>query len=101
MRRVVTVVPEAGLHARPAARFVETAGEYDATVQVGRADAGEEGLVNAASMLAVTGLNVPAGDDVLMIAEGDDAEAALDALATILSTPEESEDTGEVGSDDA
>lgn len=99
MRRVVTVVPEAGLHARPAAKFVETAGEYDAAVQVGRADEGEEGLVNAASMLGVTGLNVPAGDDVLIVAEGDDAEAALDALETILSTPEA--DDGETGSDDA
>jgi phosphocarrier protein len=103
MRRVVTVVPEAGLHARPAARFVETAGEYDAQVQVGRADEGEDGLVNAASMLGVTGLNVPAGDDVLVVAEGDDAEAALDALETILSTPEpgDAEDAAETESDDA
>ncbi|MFC5366460.1 phosphocarrier protein HPr [Salinirubrum litoreum] len=96
MRRVVTVVPEAGLHARPAAKFVETAGEFDAEVQVGRADEGDDGLVNAASMLGVTGLNVRRDEDVLIVAEGDDAEAALDALEAILSTPEsgdgESED---------
>jgi phosphocarrier protein HPr len=97
MRRVVTVVPEAGLHARPAARFVETAGEYDAAVRVGSAEAGDDGLVNAASMLAVTGLNVRAGEDVLIVAEGDDAEPALDALETVLSTPEPGDDE----SDDA
>jgi phosphocarrier protein len=88
MRRVVTVVPEAGLHARPAAKFVETAGEFDAEVQVGRADEGEDGLVNAASMLGVTGLNVRTDEDVLIVAEGPDAESALDALDAILSTPE-------------
>jgi phosphocarrier protein len=88
MRRVVTVVPEAGLHARPASRFVQTAGEFDAAVRVGRADEGDDGLVNAASMLAVTGLNVREGEEVLVVAEGPDEEAALDALAEILTTPE-------------
>jgi phosphocarrier protein len=91
MRRVVTVVPEAGLHARPAAKFVETAGEYDAEVRVGRADEADDGLVDAASMLGVTGLNVRAGEDVLIVAEGADAASALDALETILSTPEDGE----------
>jgi phosphocarrier protein len=54
-------------------------------------------------MLGVTGLNVPAGDDVLVVAEGDDAEAALDALETVLSTPEpgDAEDAAETESDDA
>lgn len=84
--RVVTVVPEDGLHARPASLFVETANEYDATVEVGPAD-GE--LVNASSMLAVTGLGVAAGDEVRITAEGDDAEDALDALEEILTTPED------------
>ncbi|TVT94801.1 HPr family phosphocarrier protein, partial [Haloferax volcanii] len=54
MERTVTVVPEDGLHARPASQFVETANEFDADVQLGRAD--EDDLVPAASMLAVTGL---------------------------------------------
>ncbi|SFB87723.1 Phosphocarrier protein HPr [Halobiforma haloterrestris] len=85
MDRVVTVVPEDGLHARPAAEFVETAGEYDADVQVGPVDGDP---VDAASMLAVTSLGVASGDDVELVAEGEDAEAALDALEEVLSTPE-------------
>jgi phosphocarrier protein len=87
MERIVTVVPEAGLHARPAATFVETAGEFDAQVTIAPAD-GSQNPVNASSMLAVTGLNVPSGTDVRLVAEGDDAEAALDALEAVLSTPE-------------
>lgn len=84
--RVVTVVPEDGLHARPASKFVEAAGGFDAEVQVAPVD-GE--AVNAASILAVTSLGVAAGDEVRLIAEGADAEAALDELERILSTPED------------
>ncbi|ELZ98922.1 phosphocarrier protein Hpr [Haloferax mucosum ATCC BAA-1512] len=86
MERTVTVVPEDGLHARPASQFVETATEFDADVRLGRADADD--LAPAASMLAVTGLGVSHGESVRLVAEGDDAEAALDALEAILSTPE-------------
>ena len=86
MERVVTVVPEDGLHARPATKFVETANEFVATVQLGRAESDD--LVSAASMLAVTGLGVSSGEDIRLVADGSDAEAALDALEAVLSTPE-------------
>ncbi|TYL39080.1 HPr family phosphocarrier protein [Natronococcus pandeyae] len=85
MERTVTVVPEDGLHARPAAKFVETANEYDADVRVA---ADGDDPVDAASMLAVTSLGVASGDDVTIVAEGEEAEAALDALEELLSTPE-------------
>ncbi|QRV14182.1 HPr family phosphocarrier protein [Haloterrigena salifodinae] len=86
MERTVTVVPEDGLHARPAAKFVETASEFDADVRV--APANGDDPVDAASMLAVTSLGVASGEDVRLIAEGDDAEAALDDLEELLTTPE-------------
>ncbi|EMA01315.1 phosphocarrier protein HPr [Haloferax denitrificans] len=86
MERIVAVVPKDGLHARPASQFVETANSFDADVQLGRAD--EDDLVPAASMLAVTGLGVGHGEEIRLVADGDDAEAALDALEEVLSTPE-------------
>ncbi|KTG10426.1 phosphocarrier protein HPr [Haloprofundus marisrubri] len=95
MERTVTIVPEAGLHARPASKFVQTAGEYDADVTIEKIG-GDGSPKNAASMLSVTSLNAAHGDEVRLVAEGDDAEAALDALEEILSTPEASED-GESG----
>lgn len=84
--RIVTVVPEDGLHARPGATFVETAAESDADVQVGH-DGSD--LVNAASMLAVTGLGVERGDEVRVVAEGAGAEATLDELERVLTSPED------------
>jgi len=90
MERIVEIVPEAGLHARPASKFVQTVNDYDADVEVGHADG--EKLVSGNSMLAVTGFNAKQGDRLRIIAEGPDAEAVLDALEEILTTPvEESE----------
>lgn len=91
MERTVTVVPEAGLHARPASRFVQTATEFDADVTVAPAD-GRKDPANAASMMAVTGLNIGHGEDVRLVAEGEDAAAALNALEALLTTPEGGED---------
>jgi len=90
MERTVTVVPEAGLHARPAAEFVRTAGGFDCELQI--APAGGDSPVNARSTVAVTGLGVESGEQVRLIAEGADAEAALDALEAVLSTPEAGDD---------
>ena len=45
--------------------------------------------VSADSMLGVTGLGVRGGEDVRLVATGPDAEAALDALEAILTTPED------------
>jgi len=95
MERTLTVVPEDGLHARPAATFVETASNFDAEITVKAVD-GNRPAVSADSMLGVTGLGVRGGDDVRLVAEGPDAEAALDALAEILSTPEDELDDMEL-----
>lgn len=92
MERIIEVIPEAGLHARPASKFVETANQFESAVSIGRADDGE--LVNANSMLSVTGLNVRHGEQVRIVAEGEDAAEALDALVKPLTTPVE-EDGGD------
>lgn len=93
MERVVEIVPEAGLHARPAAKFVETANEYDAEIHVAPVEAGEAGKpVAANSMIAVTSLGVKKGEEIQLSAEGADAAEALDALEAILSTPEGNEE---------
>lgn len=86
--RVVTVVPEAGLHARPASAFVQTANEYDCDIRVGAETDADGDLVDARSMLAVTSLGVGHGERVRLAAEGADADGALDALEELLSTPE-------------
>lgn len=97
IERVVTVVPEAGLHARPATTFVETAREFDADVTVGRTDGDQ---VSAETMLGVTGLGVECGEEVRLVADGPDAEAALDALEEVLTTPEEGDEGTESDPDE-
>ena len=88
MERTVTVVPEKGLHARPASEFVQTASEFDATVTIAPVD-DHASSARGDSMLAVTSLGVRGGDDVRLTADGSDAEAALDALESVLNTPAE------------
>lgn len=84
--RVVTVSTEAGLHARPADVFVETAKGFDADVRISRMDSDD--IVAADSMISVTSLGVRDGEQVRLVAEGADADAALDALEDVLTTPE-------------
>jgi phosphocarrier protein len=93
MERIVSVVPEDGLHARPASAFVQTAGEFDAEVTVHAVD-GDGTSARADSMLAVTSLGVRGGEEVRLVAEGPDAEAALDALESVLQTPADELDDG-------
>jgi len=97
MERTVTVVPEAGLHARPASKLVQAANRFDADVSIGRADDGDDGLVRADSMLSVSGLNVGHGESVRVVAEGADAEAALDAVCDLLTSAVD--EGGESGND--
>ncbi|MWV64622.1 HPr family phosphocarrier protein [Halorubrum sp. JWXQ-INN 858] len=84
MERVVTVVPEAGLHARPASKVVQAVNRFDADVSIGRAE--DDELVRADSMLSVSGLNVAHGESVRIVAEGPDAADALDAVCDLLTT---------------
>jgi phosphocarrier protein len=86
MERTVTVVPEAGLHARPASKLVQTANGFDADVSVGRAENGDDGLVRADSMLSVSGLNVGHGESVRVVSEGAEAADALDAVCALLTS---------------
>jgi phosphocarrier protein len=84
--RIVEIVPEAGLHARPAALFVETVNDHEANVEAGPPDSD---LVPAQSMIAVTSLGVGQGDELRLVADGPDAESVLDELERILTTPED------------
>ncbi|MFC3994933.1 HPr family phosphocarrier protein [Nocardiopsis sediminis] len=80
-QRRITVGAEVGLHARPAALFVEAASAAGATVTIAKGD-GEP--VPAKSILAVMGLDVRHGDEIVISADGDDAEAVLDRLTGIV-----------------
>jgi phosphocarrier protein HPr len=65
------------LHARPAANFVKTAMRFRSRVTVGA----NGKTADAKSILAVLALGATGGSALQLNAEGEDAPAALDALA--------------------
>ncbi|HXW44429.1 MAG TPA: phosphoenolpyruvate--protein phosphotransferase [Streptosporangiaceae bacterium] len=75
----ITVANRLGLHARPAARFVQTAGQFDATVTAENLTA-PAGPASARSLNGVATLGVRQGHEVLIRATGPQAEQALSAL---------------------
>jgi phosphocarrier protein HPr len=93
--RRVNVENEVGLHARPAALFVQAATKVPMEVTIAKtsaktsakteagAETGDE-PVNAKSILSVIGLNVRQGDEIVIAAEGDGADAALDDLVAVV-----------------
>ncbi|WP_422769024.1 HPr family phosphocarrier protein [Plantactinospora sp. WMMC1484] len=79
--RTVTVGSASGLHARPAALFVAAAGAAPVPVTI---RTGEKRAVPANSMLSVLSLGAKQGTEVVLEADGEGAEAALDDLADLL-----------------
>ncbi len=77
----VTLPPAVALHARPAANFVKTAMRFRSRVTVGV----NGKVVDAKSILAVLALGATGGTLLRLNADGDDAPAALDALAACVS----------------
>ena len=81
-RRVKVAIAE-GLHARPAALFVQLAGTQQVKMTIGR-DGGEH--VATDSILGVMTLGAGFGDEVLLRADDDGAAEALAVLAEYLAT---------------
>jgi phosphocarrier protein FPr len=71
-----------GLHARPAARFVQTAAGFDAEVSVTNLARGL-GPASGRSLNGLATLGVRQGDEILVSAQGPQAAMALDALAEL------------------
>jgi phosphocarrier protein HPr len=76
----LTVHHKVGLHARPAALFVQTAKKFncDITVTYGEREA------NAKSILKVLTLGVNQGAVITIRAEGEDAEQSLETLEALI-----------------
>jgi len=79
-RRVATICNQRGLHARAAARFVKTAGEFDAEVLVRKN--GTE--VSGRSIMGLMMLAAAPGTVIELAATGRQAEAAVTALTKLI-----------------
>ena len=74
--RTVTLMNKDGLHARPAADFVQLASTFDAEVTVNGRD--------AKSLLGIMGLGLNKGASVEISSSGGQAEAAVNALVGLI-----------------
>jgi len=76
----LTIHHKVGLHARPAALFVQTAKRFNCDVKVTHG----EREANAKSILGVLTLGANQGAVITIRAEGDDAEQSLAALEALV-----------------
>jgi phosphocarrier protein len=82
VQRVVEIVNEAGLHARPVMQFVDTASRYQASIQVHKG--GEK--VDGKSPMEMMLLEAPKGSRLHIVATGSDAEKMVEALAELIAS---------------
>jgi catabolite repression HPr-like protein len=73
-----------GLHARPAALFVQEANKFSSEVFVEKDDK----KVNAKSIMGIMSLAISTNTEIYISAEGSDEEQALDALVALVSKEE-------------
>jgi phosphotransferase system HPr (HPr) family protein len=80
--RTLGPLPKQGLHARPAARLVETAKKFRANVTLTHGGT----QASAKDLMDLLYLAAPGGTFLELTAEGDDASAAADAVAALLAS---------------
>ncbi len=76
----VVVRCESGLHNKQATYFVQKANEFSCSIYV---ESGSRKM-NAKSLLGIMSLGVVTGSTVTLIADGADAQAAVEALEVLL-----------------
>ena len=80
LERSFEIVNTLGLHARAAAQLVQAANRFHADITVEK-----DGLqVNGKSIMGVLTLAAAKGSQILVACEGDDAPAAMEALAVVI-----------------
>ncbi len=78
--RTVEIINKRGLHARASAKFVKLAATFDAEVRVSK----DGQTVDARSIMGLMMLAAAPGCCIDIVAEGDQAGAAVDALVDLV-----------------
>jgi phosphotransferase system HPr (HPr) family protein len=80
LRKKIRIKNKEGLHARPAALFVQTASKFDSVVKIKN----KEETVDGKSIMGILSLGAEAGDTITLIVEGEDAQEAIEELERVL-----------------
>lgn len=87
VKKTLIINNKNGLHARPAALLVKTAGKFKSLINLSK-----DGLVvNAKSILGVMTLAAEFGSKIEVIATGEDAEQAVAAIEEVINSKFEEE----------
>ncbi|MFC1692379.1 HPr family phosphocarrier protein [Candidatus Latescibacterota bacterium] len=82
IKEKIKIINKLGLHARPAALLVQEASKYISTIELE-----SDGLqVNGKSIMGVMMLAAAYGSELAVIANGDDAEAAIAGLKALINS---------------
>lgn len=78
-KKIVIKIPT-GLEARPVAMLVQVASQFESSVYVEC----EEKKINAKSIMGMMSLGLPAGEEINVIVDGSDEEAAMESIEKYL-----------------
>jgi len=78
-RRTVTITNRAGIHARPAAMLVQTANRFASDIYMEK----DSERINGKSIMGIITLGATYQSQISIIAEGNDEQQAVDALAAL------------------
>ena len=76
----LTLTNKTGLHARPAARLVQTTRKFRSKVYIIKGDQ----QADAKSIIRILSLGAEHGDKIIVTVEGEDEEVAFEALTTLI-----------------
>ncbi|HOQ00202.1 MAG TPA: HPr family phosphocarrier protein [Acetivibrio clariflavus] len=82
VEKTIEITNPSGLHARPAALFVQTAGKFTSNIWIKVGDK----KVNAKSIMGLISLAVSKGTLITIIAEGEDEEQAVNEIIDLVTS---------------
>jgi phosphocarrier protein HPr len=80
LKKELEIINKLGLHARASAKLTQTAGKFASEVWIGY----NKRRVNAKSIMGVMMLAAGKGSVVMLETNGDDEQAAIDALTALI-----------------
>ena len=91
VKKELVIKNRTGLHARPAALFVQVANKFESDITIVK----EDQKVNGKSIMGILMLAAEKGARIEIVAEGDDAEKAAEELSEILLHDIDPDNSGE------
>lgn len=80
IERTFVITNKLGLHARPAALFVQTANRFESAIEIQK----DSVVIDGKSIMGIMTLAAEMGSSIMIRATGKDAKEALDALAKLI-----------------